>query len=81
MKRIEGRTPAKQDELDTALRRAMDAASGAAGVMISLGKELVKDRQVMTTVVLPRVMAIIPQCIYRVWFSYSMIIYAALKVC
>ena len=49
MKRIEGRTPAKQDELDTALRRAMDAASGAAGVMISLGKELVKDRQVMTS--------------------------------
>ena len=78
--RIEGRTPTKQDELDTALKRAMIKASGAVGVMISLGKKLVSDRQELMTVILPKVISIIPECIYRVQFSYSMVIYSTFKV-
>ena len=36
--RIEGCTPTKEDELDTALKTAMIKASGAVGMMISLVK-------------------------------------------
>ena len=78
--RKSNRTNGDQDQLDTELEQAMAQAHGAAGLIVSIGKDLVANRRELMRIILPRVKAIIPNAIYRVQFSYSLALFAALKV-
>ena len=80
LKRVDDRDPEEQDRLDLAIKRAKVAASGAAGLIVAVGKNLTSDRSELVTEIMPKVKSIIPNSINRVQFSYSLIIYAALKV-
>jgi hypothetical protein len=80
LKRVDDRDPEEQDRLDLAIKRAKAAASGAAGLIIAVGKYLTSDRSELVTKIMPKVKSIVPNSINRVQFSYSLIIYAALKV-
>ena len=53
---------------------------GAAGVMISIGKQLIANRRELISIILPRVQSALPEAIHRVHFSYALIVLATLKV-
>ena len=75
--RKSNRTNDDQDQLDTELEQAMAQAHGAAGLIVSIGKDLVANRRELMRII---VKAIIPNAIYRVQFLYSLALFAALKV-
>ena len=58
----------------------MANAHGAAGVMISIGKQLIANRTELISIILPRVQNALPEAIHRVHFSYALMVLATLKV-
>lgn len=78
---VERRTAEKQDELERELDKAMENAHGAAGLIISLGRDLLLKRDELISTVLPEVEKLLPTAINRVHRSYALATFAVLLVC
>ncbi len=72
-------TPAQRREADALMHRAMDKASAAAGVIISLGSSLQESSELED--VMSKVEALLPHCsLQRILTSYSWLLHATLLV-
>ena len=80
LQRVEDRSAEEQDYCDQTMDAAMANAHGAAGVMISIGKQLIANRTELISIILPRVQNALPEAIHRVHFSYALIVFATLKM-
>ena len=58
----------------------MAQANASAGVMISVGKELIHQGCQEFLLIMQKVQAELPQALNRVQFSYALLIFATLKV-
>ena len=79
-KEVCDRSAEDQDALDIELDEAMKDAQGAAGLIISLGNDLVQNRQEPTSSITPRIEKALPGAINRVHRSYALATFAVLKV-
>ena len=77
---MDDRSVQEQDRLDQAMHDAISEAHRSAGVMIAVGKQLVDDSRELVAKIQPKVHEAIPMAIGRVKFSYSLLIFATLKV-
>ncbi len=78
---VTSRTSEEQEQLDVQLEEAMNQAQGSAGLIVSMGKELVANRNELVTTILPHVKEVLPNAIHRAQSSYALALFAVLKVC
>lgn len=79
-KQVCSRSAEDQDCLDVELDQAMKEARGAAGLIISLGNDLINNRQELISTIYPKVVEALPGAINRVHRSYGLTLFAVLKV-
>lgn len=79
-KEVCDRSAEDQDALDIELDEAMKDAQGAAGLIVSLGNDLVQNRQELISCITPKIEKALPGTINRVQRSYALATFAVLKV-
>ena len=58
----------------------MEQAHQSAGLVVSMGKVLVANRNEMVSTILPHVIEVLPNAIRRVQSSYALALFAVMKV-